>query len=114
MSDTKTDTGKKPNPNGQPNKLIIEGTFVVTQEGRRKGTVRWFSAESGYGFIVPEGWKPGDKEIFVHWSQIQGPDGEYKTLRVGTDVEFTLVDKGKGPAAEKVTKQETTYTYWQD
>ena len=67
---------------------------------RTKGTVKWFNADKGFGFITPEG---GAKDCFVHHSAIQG-DG-YKSLDEGEQVEFDVVQGQKGPAAENVTKR---------
>ena len=62
------------------------------------GTVKWFNAEKGYGFIQVEG---GD-DVFVHYSAIQG-DG-FKTLEEGQRVQFNVVTGNRGPQAENVTK----------
>ena len=63
------------------------------------GTVKWFNADKGFGFITPEG---GAKDCFVHHSAIQG-DG-YKSLDEGELVEFDVVQGQKGPAAENVAR----------
>lgn len=63
-----------------------------------KGTVKWFNAEKGYGFIQVEG---GD-DVFVHFSAIQG-DG-FKTLEEGQSVEFEIVEGNRGPQAANVHK----------
>ncbi len=60
------------------------------------GTVKWFNAEKGYGFITPE----EGNDVFVHFSQIQ-KDG-YKTLEEGEKVEFSIAEGPKGPQAENV------------
>jgi len=62
------------------------------------GTVKWFSAEKGYGFIEQE---EGD-DVFVHFSAIQ-EDG-YKTLEEGQKVSFEIVEGDRGPQASNVTK----------
>lgn len=62
-----------------------------------QGTVKWFSAEKGYGFIAPDG---GGKDLFVHHSEIQMKG--YKTLEEGDRVSFEIVKGQKGPQAEKV------------
>ncbi len=62
-----------------------------------QGTVRWFNADKGYGFISLD---EGDSEVFVHWSAIQ-PDG-YRSLQEGQRVEFELGEGRKGPQAEGV------------
>ena len=63
-----------------------------------QGTVKWFNAEKGYGFIEREG---GD-DVFVHFSAIQS-DG-FKTLEEGQAVEFEIVEGARGPQAANVTK----------
>lgn len=63
-----------------------------------KGTVKWFNAEKGFGFIEVEG---GD-DVFVHFSAIQG-DG-FKTLEEGQPVEFEIVEGNRGPQAANVVK----------
>lgn len=62
------------------------------------GTVKWFNAAKGYGFIARE----GGKDVFVHFSAIQ-MDG-YKALNEGEQVEFSIEDSPKGPQAVNVTK----------
>ena len=63
-----------------------------------KGTVKWFSAEKGYGFIERE--DGGD--VFVHFSAIQ--EGGFKSLNEGQEVNFEIVDGPRGPQATNVTK----------
>ena len=63
-----------------------------------KGTVKWFSAEKGYGFIERE--DGGD--VFVHFSAIQ--EGGFKSLNEGQEVSFDIVDGPRGPQATNVTK----------
>ncbi len=62
------------------------------------GTVKWFSAEKGYGFIEQE---EGD-DVFVHFSAIQ-EDG-YKSLEEGQKVNFEIVEGDRGPQASNVIK----------
>ena len=64
-----------------------------------QGTVKWFNDSKGFGFITPA---DGSNDCFVHHSAIQG-DG-FKSLAEGDNVEFTVVQGDKGPAAENVTK----------
>jgi CspA family cold shock protein len=61
------------------------------------GTVKWFNAEKGYGFITVD--ETGD-DVFVHWSAIQ-MDG-FRALEEGQRVEFELGEGQKGPQAESV------------
>jgi CspA family cold shock protein len=63
-----------------------------------KGTVKWFNAEKGYGFIQVEG---GD-DVFVHFSAIQGEG--FKTLEEGQSVEFEITQGNRGPQAANVIK----------
>ena len=63
-----------------------------------KGTVKWFNATKGYGFISTE----AGEDVFVHYSAIAG-DG-FKTLDEGQNVEFEIVQGDKGPQATNVTK----------
>jgi cold shock protein len=64
---------------------------------REQGTVKWFNATKGYGFIT----RAGGDDVFVHYSAIEA-DG-YKTLNEGQTVEFTLIQGPKGLAAQNVT-----------
>ncbi|HHW68145.1 MAG: cold shock protein [Epulopiscium sp.] len=64
----------------------------------KKGTVKWFNAEKGFGFISVE----GEDDVFVHFSAIQG-DG-FKTLEEGQAVEFEVVEGARGPQAANVVK----------
>lgn len=63
-----------------------------------KGSVKWFDDRKGYGFIA----RDGEKDIFVHFSAIQG-DG-FKTLSEGEEVEFEVVNGPKGEQATNVIK----------
>jgi len=61
------------------------------------GTVKWFNADKGYGFITPE---DGSKDLFVHHSGIDG-DG-YKSLDEGAKVSYDAEAGDKGPKAVNV------------
>ena len=61
------------------------------------GTVKWFNADKGFGFITSD----EGSDVFAHYSQIQ-KDG-FKTLEEGQAVEFDVVDGAKGPQAENIT-----------
>ena len=60
------------------------------------GTVKWFNAEKGYGFISRE----GGSDLFVHYSAIQGAG--YRTLEEGQAVEFEVTQGPKGDQAQDV------------
>jgi len=62
-----------------------------------QGTVKWFNAEKGFGFISVDG---GGPDVFVHFSAIMS-DG-YKSLDEGQNVQFEIVQGQKGPQADKV------------
>ena len=61
------------------------------------GTVKWFSAEKGFGFITPE---DGSADVFVHFSAIAG-DG-YRNLEENAKVEYDVTQGQKGPQAANV------------
>ncbi|WP_029135273.1 cold-shock protein [Nakamurella lactea] len=63
-----------------------------------QGTVKWFNAEKGYGFISPD---DGSADVFVHYSAIGGSG--YKTLEEGQAVTFEVEQSPKGPQAANVT-----------
>lgn len=60
------------------------------------GTVKWFNAEKGYGFISRE----GGSDLFVHYSAIQGTG--YRSLQEGQAVEFEVTQGAKGDQAQNV------------
>jgi CspA family cold shock protein len=68
------------------------GTQVAT------GTVKWFNAEKGYGFIKQD----GGNDVFVHFSAIQGTG--YRSLNENERVEFDITNGPKGPNAANVRK----------
>jgi CspA family cold shock protein len=67
------------------------------ESDRMQGTVKWFSRVKGYGFIAPE---DGGKEIFVHFSGIEGEG--YRNLEEGQRVTYTVEETPKGPQAVSV------------
>ena len=62
------------------------------------GTVKWFNAEKGYGFVTRE----DGSDVFVHFSAIQGEG--YKTLAEGQSVSFDIEESDRGPQAVNVNK----------
>ncbi|MCB0262292.1 MAG: cold shock domain-containing protein [Calditrichia bacterium] len=64
---------------------------------RTTGTVKWFDAKKGFGFITSN----SDRDIFVHYSSIR-ESGGFRTLEEGQQVEFTLNETEKGPHAQDV------------
>ena len=62
----------------------------------KQGTVKWFNAEKGFGFIERE----GGNDVFVHFSSIQ-KEG-FKTLKEGDKVEFSVEEGARGPQAANV------------
>jgi CspA family cold shock protein len=63
-----------------------------------QGTVKWFNAEKGFGFITPDDNGP---DVFVHYSEIQATG--YRSLEENQRVEFTVTPGHKGPQATAVT-----------
>jgi CspA family cold shock protein len=61
------------------------------------GTVKWFNAEKGFGFIAPDG---GGPDVFAHYSAIQTQG--YKELSDGQQVEFDVTQGQKGPQAANI------------
>jgi cold shock protein len=75
--------------------------FAYQDKGRypqmATGTVKWFNDAKGYGFISPD---EGDKDVFVHHSNIEGSG--FKSLTEGAKVEFEVREGTKGPEATNV------------
>jgi CspA family cold shock protein len=81
----------------------VDGAGVIdtseTLEGGTSfmnGTVKWFNAEKGYGFITPE----SGEDVFVHFSAIQSTG--YRSLDEGQMIEFDVTQGPKGPQAANV------------
>jgi len=66
---------------------------------RIEGTVKWFSRDKGYGFIIPDN---GGKDVFVHYSAIEGSG--FRNLEENDRVEFEIEDSAKGPQAAHVSR----------
>jgi cold shock protein len=62
------------------------------------GTVKWFNAEKGFGFIAQDS---GGPDVFVHYSAIASTG--YRELNEGQKVQFDVTQGPKGPQAENVT-----------
>ena len=63
-----------------------------------QGTVKWFNAEKGLGFIAPD---DGSADVFVHYSEIQGKG--FRSLEENQKVEFEVGEGQKGPQAQNIT-----------
>jgi cold shock protein len=71
-------------------------TLGVSPSGQKQGTVKWFNAAKGYGFIQ----RSSGEDVFVHFSAIQSEG--YKSLNEGQAVEFEVKQGPKGLQAENV------------
>ena len=67
------------------------------------GTVKWFNARKGFGFITPD---EGDKDVFVHHSAINTKNDEFANLNENDKVEFDVNQGEKGLEAKNVTVTE--------
>ncbi|MFH8257782.1 MULTISPECIES: cold-shock protein [Streptomyces] len=63
------------------------------------GTVKWFNAEKGFGFIQQDG---GGPDVFAHYSNISG--NGYRELHEGEQVTFDVTQGQKGPQAENIVR----------
>jgi len=72
----------------------------MTEKEVKCGKVIWFNEKRGIGFIECD---DGDKDKFVHYSNIVGEPGKFKTLVSGQKVSFVIGENNKGPQAEEVT-----------
>jgi len=76
----------------------VRGRYTDRKEtGMTQGTVKWFNAEKGFGFIAPD---DGSKDVFVHYSNVSG--NGFRSLDENQRVEFDIVAGQKGPQAENV------------
>jgi CspA family cold shock protein len=62
------------------------------------GTVKWFNAEKGFGFITPD---DGGPDVFAHYSALNASG--FRTLEEGAKVSFDVTQGPKGPQAANVT-----------
>ncbi|WP_298459127.1 cold-shock protein [uncultured Cellulomonas sp.] len=62
------------------------------------GTVKWFNAEKGFGFIAPD---DGGADVFAHYSAINSSG--YRTLEENQKVQFDVTQGPKGPQAENIS-----------
>jgi CspA family cold shock protein len=84
---------------------LLHGCIELHSFGKKKevksmtqGTVKWFNAEKGFGFISPDG---GAQDVFVHHSEIQSEG--YRSLDENQRVQFEIAQGAKGPQAVGVT-----------
>ena len=70
---------------------LVKGKTLAT------GTVKWFNAEKGFGFIAPD---DGSADVFVHYSEIQS--NGFRSLEENQKVEFEVGQGQKGPQAQQV------------
>jgi CspA family cold shock protein len=80
-----------------PGSTHVHPDDVTQEQVMAQGTVKWFNADKGFGFIQPD---DGTADVFVHHSNIQ-TEG-YRSLQENQRVEFTPARGPKGPQAEQV------------
>ena len=73
------------------------GCQILEEIVMAQGSVKWFNAEKGYGFIAVDG---GGPDVFVHYSAIESTG--FRTLDEGQRVEFQTTQGPKGPQADQV------------
>jgi CspA family cold shock protein len=88
---------------GDPWNFLVFFVYNIKYSERRRkpmtvGKVKWFNESKGFGFIEQE----GGKDVFVHFSTIQGEG--FKTLKEGDQVEFESTEGPKGLQATRVVK----------
>jgi len=74
-----------------------QGTSRSTHSKMAQGTVKWFNADKGYGFIAPD---DGSGDVFVHFSAIEA--NGYRSLEENQKVEYSVTQGPKGPQAAQV------------
>lgn len=79
---------------------MIKNLFGKAEPVSERGSVKWFDAQKGFGFIE----RPDGSDIFVHYSDIEGSG--FRTLTEGQEVEFQVTDSPKGPQAVNVERLE--------
>jgi CspA family cold shock protein len=79
---------------GQYGCIAIYIHFKEREVSMTQGTVKWFNGEKGFGFISPDG---GEKDVFVHYSEIQGSG--FRSLEENQRVQFEITQGAKGPQA---------------
>ena len=78
--------------------INIRAKSTMEEINMNNGTVKWFNAEKGFGFIEQD----GGEDVFVHFSAIQ--DEGFKTLEEGQAVTFEIEQGDRGPQAANVQK----------
>lgn len=79
---------------------MIKNLFGKAEPVSERGSVKWFDAQKGFGFIE----RPDGSDIFVHYSDIEGSG--FRTLTEGQEVQFQVTDSPKGPQAVNVERLE--------
>ena len=85
-------------PQGRDKRTHVRGTHVSTREDiMATGTVKWFNAEKGFGFIAPS---DGTADVFAHYSEIAATG--FRSLEENQSVSFDVTQGPKGPQATNI------------
>jgi cold shock protein len=84
-------------PDPLPGSRTVRGSLYARRKRVAQGTVKWFNADKGFGFISVD---DGGQDVFVHFSAIEA--NGYRSLEENQRVEFDVTQGQKGPQAEHV------------
>jgi cold shock protein len=90
-------TGAAVSRTWHPHSADADATARIKENSMASGTVKWFNAEKGFGFIEQDG---GGADVFAHYSNINAQG--FRELQEGQKVTFDVTQGQKGPQAENI------------